>query len=203
VSTGLRFGLFPLGLAGGPGGVASGPADAFERIAQAVQRLQGAGPPLLIRMCVVGSGAGSTEAALAQVSQLADSPQLRWDLVLAYRDPAGEVDAWARFVATVVERYGERFDAIQVTGEANLTSVPAAADGAFPGATDAFVDGVISAGEAKRRRGATAAIGFAVSPEIEPHASPFWPAVAATGGDRLPAAVDYAGLDTPSSPART
>ena len=82
MSTGLRFGLFPLGLAGGPGGVASRPADAFERIAQAVQRLQGARPPLLIRMYVVWSGAGSTEAALAQVSQLADSPQLRWDCCL-------------------------------------------------------------------------------------------------------------------------
>jgi len=195
VSTGLRFGLFPLGLAGAPGGVASGPPDDFEQVARAVQRLEGTGPPLLIRMYIAWSGAGSTEAALAGVSQLADSPQLRWDVVLAYRDPAGDVAAWARFVAAVVERHGERFDAIQVTGEANLTSVPAATDGAFPGATDAFVQGVISAGGAKRRTGARAAIGFAVAPEIDPHASQFWAAVAAAGGDRPAAAVDYAGLD--------
>ena len=81
-----------------------------------------------------------------------------------------------------------------MTGEANLTSVPAAADGAFPRATDVFVQGLL-AGAAKRRSGATAAFGIAVSPEISPAASAFWPAVAAIGGAELGSAIDYAGLD--------
>jgi hypothetical protein len=191
----LRFGLFPLGLAGSPGGVASGPPDDFEKIADAVQRLQGDGPQLLIRMYVSWSGASSTASVLAQVAQLVDSDVPGWDLVLAYRDPAGDVAGWADFVAGVVERHGRQLEAIQVTGEANLTSVPAAADGAFPSATEAFVHGVLAASQAKRRHGATAAIGFAVSPEIEPASGPFWPAVAAMAGDEVAAAVDYAGLD--------
>jgi len=160
-----------------------------------VRELEGGGPPLLIRMYVSWTGASSSASALAQVAALVESAVPSWDLVLAYRDRTGDVAAWTDFVARVVERYGHQLEAIQVTGEANLTTVPAAADGAFPHATEAFVHGVLAAGSAKRRNGATAAIGFAVSPEVEPAKSPFWETVAALGGDEVAAAVDYAGLD--------
>lgn len=110
------------------------------------------------------------------------------------RDPEGDLPAWTEFVAGDVERYGKRLAAIQVTGEANLTTVPAAADGAFPNATEAFVRGLIAAAQAKRRSAASAAIGFAVSPEVHP-AEGFWPAVAELAGGRLAGTVDYAGLD--------
>jgi hypothetical protein len=145
VSGRLRFGLFPLGLAGSPDGVASGPPDDFAQIAAAVRQLQGDGPPLLVRMYVSWTGAGSSASVLAQVAALVDSAVSSWDLVLAYRDPGGDVAAWTEFVARVVERYGRQLEAIQVTGEANLTSVRAAADGAFPNATEAFVQGVLAA----------------------------------------------------------
>ena len=145
-------------------------------------------------MYVPWMGASSTVDALAQVGQLVEATQVCWDLVLAYRDPAGDVPAWTEFVAEVVETYGGRLAAIQVTAEANLTTVPAAADGAFPNATEAFVHGLIAAAQAKRRSAASAAIGFAVSPEVDPSEG-FWPAVAELAGGRLPGAVDYAGLD--------
>ena len=125
---GLRFGLFPLGLAGAPGGLASGPPDDFDKVSDAVRRLQGDGPPLLIRMYVSWTGVDSTRDALAQVGQLAGAEGVSWDLVLAYRDPTGDVSAWTDFVTGVVDRFGNRFDAIQVTCEANFTSVPMAAD---------------------------------------------------------------------------
>jgi hypothetical protein len=104
--------------------MASGPPDDFAKIAEAVRWLQGDGPPLLVRMYVPWTGAGSSASVLAQVAALVDSAVSSWDLVLAYRDPAGDVAAWTDFVARVVERYGRRLEAIQVTGEANLTSVP-------------------------------------------------------------------------------
>ena len=175
--------------------MASGPPDDFAKIAEAVQELQADGPPMLIRMYVSWTGAGSSASVLTQVASLVESAVPSWDLVLAYRDPEGDVAAWADFVARVVERYGRDLDAIQVTGEANLTTVPAAADGAFPNATEAFVHGVLAAADAKRRHEATAAIGFAVSPEVEPTRSSFWQTVAAIGGDEVATAVDYAGLD--------
>jgi hypothetical protein len=190
----LTFGLFPLGLAGSPDGVAAGPPDDADQIVRAVQYLQGDGPPLLARMYVNWTGAASTAGALAQVGQLTGAP-VSWDLVLCYRDPAGDVDEWAGFAADVVTGYGHQLAAIQVTGEANLTGIPDAADGAFPRADEALVRGVLAAAAAKRACGATAAVGFAVSPEVNPAGRPFWPAVARLGGPEFAAAADYAGLD--------
>jgi hypothetical protein len=54
---------------------------------------------------------------------------------------------------------------------------------------------VLAAAAAKRDSAATAAIGFAVSPEVNPAGRTFWPAVARLGGPAFAAAVDYAGLD--------
>lgn len=190
----LSFGVFPLGLAGAPGGVASGPADDFSQIGRALQRLQGDGPPLLVRMYINWPGRAGTAGALAAVAGLVAQP-VSWDLVLCYRDPNGDLAAWEEFVSRVVRGHGHQLAAVQVTGEANLTGIPAAADGAFPHAAGALVRGVLAAADAKRRSGASAAIGFAVAPEVDPAGSAFWPAVAELGGSRFAAAVDYAGLD--------
>ncbi|HEY5353778.1 MAG TPA: hypothetical protein VIK57_15110 [Streptosporangiaceae bacterium] len=190
----LTFGLFPLGLAGSPDGVAAGPPDDVDQIVRAVQYLQGDGPPLLARMYVSWTGGASTASTLAQVQELA-AAQIPWDLVLCYRDPAGDVAGWAEFAADVARGHGHQLAAIQVTGEANLTGIPDAADGAFPRADEALVRGMLAAADAKRDSGATAAIGFAVSPEVNPAGNAFWPAVARLGGPAFADAVDYAGLD--------
>ncbi len=190
----LTFGVFPLGLAGSPEGVASGRPDDFGRIAAALALLRGDGRPPLVRMYVSWEGRPSTARVMAQIGQLAAGPG-PLDLVLCYRDAAGDVGGWAEFVGQVVVAYGGRLAAVQVTGEANLTTVPAAADGAYPGAAEALVSGVLAASTAKQRSDAAAAIGFAVSPEIDPTTSPFWAEVARLGGERFPSAVDYAGLD--------
>jgi hypothetical protein len=194
VSGGLRFGVFPFGMAGGPDGLAAGPPDDLDRVAAAIIELQGDGPPLLVRMYVAWAGADAAEMAMDQIAQLATAEGVTWDLVLAYRDPGGDIAGWTAFVAAVVQRFGMVFDTIQVTGEANLTHVPAAADGAYPNATAAFVHGLVAAAEAKRSAAATASIGFAVTPEIDPAQAAFWTDAAAIGAD-LAGAADYAGLD--------
>ena len=159
-----------------------------------MERLQGDGPPLLVRMYVNWTGRARTASALAEVAGLAAEP-VPWDLVLCYRDPEADLEAWEDFVGQVVSGHGGQVAAVQVTGEANLTSIPGAADGAFPRAAEALVRGVLAAAAAKQRTGARAAIGFAVAPEVNPVASPFWPVVAEVGGPQFAAAVDYAGLD--------
>ncbi|MBO3749409.1 hypothetical protein J5X84_25300 [Streptosporangiaceae bacterium NEAU-GS5] len=188
----LVFGVFPLGIAGGPDGLAVGPPDDFEAIGRALAELQGDGAPLLPRMYVVWTGPESTELVSGQVAQLA-AIGVPLDLALCYRDPSGDVAAWASFVAQVVARHGRQFAALQVTGEPNLTWAGAAADGAFPRATDALVQGVLAGAAAKRD--ATVAIGFAVVPDIDPAASGFWDEVRRSGGAAFAAAVDYAGID--------
>ncbi|KUL22674.1 hypothetical protein [Actinoplanes awajinensis] len=190
----LIFGVFPLGIAGGPDGIAAGPPDDFEAIGRMVRELQGEGRALLPRMYVLWSGADSTAAVHAQIATLT-AGGIPWDLVLCYRDPAGDVAAWAAFVAQVVRRHGGRLSAVQVTGEPNLTWAGAAADGAFPGARDAMVEGVLAGAAAKRETGGSAAIGFAVVPDIDPAVSDFWTGVRKSGGPSFAAALDYAGID--------
>jgi hypothetical protein len=75
----LCFGVFPLGLAGGPEGVAAGPPDDFARSEDALERLRGGGPPLLVRMYPVWEGMLSTARVLGQVGQLVLAP-VPWDL---------------------------------------------------------------------------------------------------------------------------
>jgi hypothetical protein len=190
----LTFGVFPLGIAGGPDGLAVGPPDDFEAIGRALGELQGGGKALLPRLYVVWTGPGSTATVHAQVDQFA-AIGVPLDLVLCYRDPGGDVPAWTAFVSAVVARHGRELAALQVTGEPNLTSAGAAADGAFPGARDALVRGVLAGAAAKRATGATVAIGFAVVPDIDPAASGFWAEVRDRGGADFAAAVDYAGID--------
>jgi hypothetical protein len=194
MSAGVMWGVFPLGMAGGPDGLAVGPPDDFEAIGRALGDLQGHGKALLPRMYVVWSGPESTAAVNAQVAQFA-AMGVPLDLVLCYRDPGGDVAAWASFVSQVVARHGRGFAALQVTGEPNLTWAGAAADGAFPGAREALVRGVLAAAAAKLETGATAAIGFAVVPDIDPAASGFWAQVRDSGGAEFAAALDYAGID--------
>jgi hypothetical protein len=174
--------------------VAVGAPDDFAAIGRALGELQGDGSPLLPRMYVVWSGPESTATVSAQVAQFAGIG-VPLDLVLCYRDPGGDVPAWAAFVSQVVARHGREFAAVQVTAEPNLTCAGAAADGAFPGARDALVQGVLAGAAAKRETGATAAIGFAVVPDIDPAADGFWAGVRDAGGAEFAAAVDYAGID--------
>ena len=171
-----------------------GPPDDFGAIGQAFAELAGDGRALLPRMYVVWSGPASSDEVLAQVEQLA-SIGIPLDLVLCYRDAGGDVAAWTAFVTQVVARHGRALAAVQVTGEPNLTGAGAAADGAFPGARRALVQGVLVAAATKREVGATAAIGFAVVPDIDPAASGFWPEIRDTGGASFAAALDYAGID--------
>lgn len=154
MSGALRFGVFPLGLAGSPDGVASGTPDDSRQIGQATWRLQGDGAPLPARMYVLWPGARSTPAAPGQVTEMV-SHQVPWDLVLCYRDPTGEIEAWTGFVSRVVTDCGHQLAAVQVTGEANLAGIPVAADRAFPRAVEALVGGVLAATAAKRRAGAS------------------------------------------------
>jgi hypothetical protein len=140
------FGAYPLGIAGGPEGVVSGPPDDIGRIGEALRGLGGAGPPLLVRMYVTFEG--SVEAALDQVAQFAQIGSLV-DLALSFHDHDGDVGRWCSFVEQVVRRHGSDVGSIGITNEADLLDVPFAPDGAYPRALEAMVDGVLAAAQAK------------------------------------------------------
>lgn len=190
----LTIGVYPFGLAAGPDGLAAGPPDDLDQIRHALHQLQGSGPPLLTRTYVAWAGPGTTAATLEQIHSLLDTG-LSWDLVLAYRDPDADLDSWCDFVTEVMSRFGHDLASVQVTGEANLTALPDAGDGAYPRAVDALARGVIAAAHAKHAVNARADIGFAVVPEADPATGRFWPTLATAGGSQFAASVDFAGLD--------
>ena len=191
----LEFGVFPRGLAGAPGWVARGRRDDPAAIARALAELRGDGPPLLPRGYVNWTGRWLNKTALAQVKRIAEAGGPPPDLVLCYRDKSGDVTSWERFVTRVVHDYGRRLAAVQVTGEANLSGVRGGVDGAFPRADEALVRGVLSAAEAKRAAGATAAIGFAAAVQAAADPGGFWSRVRDLGGTDFATALDYAGID--------
>jgi hypothetical protein len=102
VTDSLIIGAFPFGLAGGPDGLAQGPRDDPEQIGQAIERLQGDGPPLLGRTYVLWSGTDTAATALSQVAAFVGSG-VPWDLVLCYRDQGADLEAWASFASRIVQ----------------------------------------------------------------------------------------------------
>jgi hypothetical protein len=194
VTVPLTIGVFPLGLAGSPSGVASGPPDDYQAIGLALDDLAGDGPALVVRMYASWVGTRSEQQVIAQVAQMTQIPA-PVDLVLSYRDPTGDVEGYAAFAARVMSAHGAGLASLQITSEANLVGIPNAADGSTPRAAEALVAGVIAAAQAKPDPSASAAVGFAVSPEVDPQAGSFWPTLGRLGSDALAAAVDYAGLD--------
>jgi len=183
----VRFGVYPLGIAGGPDGIASGPPDDMNRIIAAITELQGDRAPVVPRMYVPWTG---DDSAARLVAQVAGVP---WDLVLCYRHETGDAEGFAEFVADVVRAHGDTLDSVQVTGEPNMGGMPFAADGAFPDVVRAMVLGV-RAGVAARADGQPVRIGIGLVPS-EFEDSDFWSKVEACGGSAFAAALDYAGLD--------
>ncbi|MGH2841953.1 MAG: hypothetical protein ACRDKY_14115, partial [Solirubrobacteraceae bacterium] len=130
---------------------------------------------------------------------------LQVELVVRYKpaaaaDPSLAPAAFADHVRTIVRRYGPdpRFVSLQVTNEANAPGAPGAADGAFSGAAQAVVDGVIAANDQARRDGhGQLGIGFSWAYAERPHASgEFWAMLGRLGGRTFARAVDWVGLDT-------
>jgi hypothetical protein len=108
--------------------------------------------------------------------------------------------AFADYIRGIVRRYGSdpHFVSLQVTNEANLPGAPDASDGAFAGAAEAVVKGVIAAKD-ESRRGAQRQlrIGFSWAYDERPEASTdFWATLGRLGGRKFVDAVDWVGLDT-------
>ena len=112
----------------------------------------------------------------------------------------GSPRVFARYVRGIVRRYGAdpRFVSLQVTNEANLPGAPNAADGAFAGAAQAVVSGVIAAKRQVRRdRRGQLRVGFSWAYDERPQASSeFWALLGRLGGRRFAEAVDWVGLDS-------
>jgi hypothetical protein len=111
----------------------------------------------------------------------------------------GDIDAWVAHVRDVVRRFGAnpRVVAIQVTNEVNITFSPDSSDGAYEGARDALVRGVIAAKDEARRLGhRQLEIGFNWAYRTDPGSeSSFWNHLRDNAPKEFVAALDWVGVD--------
>jgi hypothetical protein len=204
--TPLRFGIYP----GGPVGSVNPkapprPEDPAKRLAT-LQALAGS-HPFVVRLYSAWTGDASADDVGGWLDrQIADytTAGLEVELVVRYKpaeaDPGTAPAAFADYIRGIVRRYGSdpHFVSLQVTNEANLPGAPDASDGAFAGAAEAVVKGVIAAKDESRRRGyRQLGIGFSWAYDERPEASTnFWATLGRIGGSKFVDAVDWVGLDT-------
>ena len=185
----LRFGIYP----GGPAGSVDPkapprPENPVKRLA-ALQSLRGSSP-FVVRLYSGWTG----DAAADDVAGWLDeeiagytAAGLQVELAVRYKPSANAGPAaFADYIRGIVRRYGgdDGFVSLQVTNEANLPGAPEAADGAFPGAAEAVVQGVIAAKEQARQDGRGGLrVGFSWAYDERPLASgDFWATLGRIGG---------------------
>jgi hypothetical protein len=204
--TPLRFGIYP----GGPVGSVNPkapprPEDSAERLAT-LQALAGSNP-FVVRLYSAWTGDPSADDVGGWLDrQIAGytAAGLEVELVVRYKpteaDAGTSPAAFADYARGIVRRYGSdpHFVSLQVTNEANLPGAPDASDGAFAGAAEAVVKGVIAAKDESRQEGhGQLRIGFSWGYDERPQASSsFWATLSRIGGRRFVDAVDWVGLDS-------
>ncbi len=200
----LRYGITPRVQAGQVGGA---PAPAVpeqpSETHRALARLRPKEGPFVIRLNRLFFSEG--ERAIREFERLTERYTSRGYLVeyqVRYHprpDQEGDIGAWVRFVREVVRRLGDnpRVTAFQITNEVNLEFSPDSSDGAYKGARDALVQGVIAAKDEARRRGyEQAEIGFNWFYRTDPdNEREFWEHLRDRGGRPFVEALDWIGLD--------
>ena len=116
------------------------------------------------------------------------------NLVLCFRDPDGNMDAWKEFVRLKIRTHAEHLANVSVTLEPNLALPNMTMDGNFPAILPALVQGIAAAREEIDHSHLSVKAGFCTSPTFGPKAS-FWSDLAQAGGKSFIAALDYVGVD--------
>ena len=147
----LTFGIFPGGPAGQIGPVAAPaiPEDVPKRD-RAIDDLRG-GRPFVVHVYANFAGTTADAAEIAQavnVTRHFAERDLLVEWVLRYRpEAAPDVAGYTAFVKDFVHTVGAFASvvAVQITNEVTLTFTPDSSDGAYSGARDALVQGVLAA----------------------------------------------------------
>lgn len=201
----LRVGITPGVQTGqlGTGPIPPRTPEVFADQVAALRALRPPGRPFVLRLHRFFWSGG--EAEVRRVRSLArryTAAGFQVELQVRYHPTAaqeGDIAAWTAHVRDIVRRIGtiRGVVGLQVTNEVNLTFSPDSSDGAYRGARDALVRGVIAAHDEARRRGLRSlTVGFNWAYRGAPADDvAFWRDLRARGGPRLRAATDWIGLD--------
>ena len=201
----LRFGITPAGEAGQLGPPAKAVPEHPERTLAALDRLRprDRSIPFVVRLNRLfwSSGEGGLARFLATTRRYTRQGY-QVEVQLRYH-PApsreGDVFGFARWVRRVVDLFGPNPQVVglQVTNEANFTYAPDSSDGAYQGARDALVQGVLAARDEVERTGHDQLkIGFSWFYRTDPaNEGDYWEYLRTKGGPAFADAVDWVGLD--------
>jgi hypothetical protein len=111
----------------------------------------------------------------------------------------GDIEAWVAHVREIVRRFGPNrlVVGLQIANEVNITFSPDSSDGAYDGAREALVRGVIAAKQEAARLGHTQLrIGFNWAYRLDPASeTSFWQGLRDRGGQEFVRSLDFIGLD--------
>jgi hypothetical protein len=184
------------------GGAAAKPEDPAKTLA-ALGRLRPPDAPFVVRLnrFFWSDGEAAFTQFLAEARRYTDAGY-QVELQVRYKPAAeqeGDIAAWTQHVREVVDRFGAipGVVALQITNEVNFDFSADSSDGAYAGAKDALIQGVIAAKDEARRKGyAQLEIGFNWAYRYDPaHEQAFWDYLRDNGGKPFVAALDWVGLD--------
>jgi hypothetical protein len=184
--TPLEFGIYPLGVAGTPEGLAVGPPDDHDRIRAALADIGGGVAP---RTYLVDMEPGGEDAVLALADRYCDAGLFGHVTLGCLRERDFAVDRWTELVRTIVARHGRQLRSLQITNEPNLSFM----DGSRPYVLEALVAGVLAAHDEADHAGLTLDIGFGSVPQSPVSLPSFWSDLARAGGAAFVDAVAFVG----------
>jgi len=189
--SGLIFGIYPLGVAGTPTGLAVGPKDDYEHIQAALQELRENGKRVHPRNYVIYYGPDSEDRMLAAAERYAQAGLIADLTVGCLQEPDIDLEGWLGFIRKLIRNHASQLTSLQITNEPNLSFM----DGSKPYVLQALVEGVLAAKSevTSLHLQDQIKIGFGSVPEspvVLPH---FWEDLAKLGGERFIRAVDFVG----------
>lgn len=199
----VRFGIDPeLAGAAGPTQLPAKPEDQARKYAL-LAALRPPGRVLVVRVNRLFWADG--EAGVRRFQGIVSSYTSRgFDVEVQVRyHPAaqdvGNIAGWVAYVRHVVDVLGAdpRVVAMTITNEVNLTASSNTSDGAYRGARDALLAGIVGAADEARRRGHDQLrFGFTYAYRGDPRSdADFWNYLGAHGGPAFRAALGWVGLD--------
>ena len=200
----VRFGINPRAVTGqiGPTPAPAVPEDAARHLAK-LDELRRPGAPFPLRLTRFFWRDG--EAGFRSFLALAEHYTSRGypvELQVRYQpspEQEGDIDAWVRHVREVVRRFGPNrlVVGLQIANEVNITFSPDSSDGAYEGAREALVRGVVAAKQEAARLGHDQLrIGFNWAYRLDPASeTSFWQGLRDRGGEEFAGSLDFIGLD--------
>lgn len=188
----LLFGIYPGGMSGTETGMTTGPDNRPDRIAAALDQLQGSAPMFIVRAYTAYKGQDHPASVTPpHPAQYVTSTRCL-DLVLCFQSDEEDLSGWKAFIKEQIAKYRPHLRYLQVTEEANV-NLPSL-DGYYPNSRRALVEGIVFAKQEIKAAGLSIEVGFNATPDFNPDRQ-FWKEIRRLATPEFYESLDYVGVD--------